>query len=213
MVTVKRTLILIPCSGLKRSGGTTEYHTNSSILNYLTSTSREHLLSLRRQLFGHFSIPVGPDIGYHNDGTINYRGAYKRYAGKIYSPISSGSWEKLRSTPHLDLVIVSALYGLLRYDESIQNYDVMMQGKIGNHTLKWWWRNKGLCMILRDYINKNNISEVHNVLSNDYNEALRDCFVSMNVKHLCHDFSEYKSGSNAHRGKWVNNFIQNFQKR
>jgi len=205
-----RVLILIPCCKSKRSGGTTEYRTNSSILNYLTSTPRGHLLSLRRQLFEHFPTPFGPDVGYPGDGTINYMEAYKRYTGRIYSPISSGSWEKLRSTPNLDLVIVSALYGLLRYDEPIQVYNVTMKDKMGNHTLKWWWRNNGLCAILRDYINENKISDVHNILSNDYNEALRDCFTNMHVKYLCHDFSEYKSGSNTHRGKWVNNFIQNF---
>jgi cytoplasmic iron level regulating protein YaaA (DUF328/UPF0246 family) len=102
------------------------------------------------------------------------------------------------------------LYGLLRYDEPIQYYNITMQNKIGHQLLKTWWKNNGLCSILKDYVNENNISEVHNILSNDYNEALRGCFVDMNVGYSYHDFSEYKSGSNVHRGKWVNEFIQNF---
>lgn len=86
----------------------------------------------------------------------------------------------------------------------------MKEDKIGRQTLKTWWRNSGLCAILKDYINENNISEVHNVLSNDYNEALLGCFVDMGAKYSYPNFSEYKSGSNAHRGRWVNDFIQNF---
>ena len=207
-------LILIPCSGSKKSGGITEYNTDSSILDYLTIPSKEHLLNLRRKLFEYFSIPSGRDVGCTFEGTINYMEAYKRYTGansQIYRQISSSSWEKLRETQNLDLVIISALYGLLRWDEPIQYYNkTMKDDKIAHQTLKTWWRNNGLCTILKDYINKNDISEVHNVLSNDYNEALLGCFGEMNVGYSSHDFSEYRSGSNAYRGKWVNDFIQNF---
>ena len=105
---------------------------------------------------------------------------------QIYRQISFSSWNKLKETVNLDLVIISALYGLLRYNETIQYYNKKMPDKIGHQTLKTWWRNNGLCVILKDYIDKNNISEVHNVLSNDYNEALRDCFVDMEVKYVYH---------------------------
>ena len=56
--------------------------------------------------------------------------AYERYTGtysQIYRQISSGSWEKLRKSQNLDLVIVSALYGLVRFDEPIQNYNITMK--------------------------------------------------------------------------------------
>ncbi len=114
---MKRVLILIPCSRSKREeGGITEYSTKSSIINYLTASSRENLLGLRRKLFEYFSISFGQDVGYPNDGTINYMEAYKRYTGmhsQIYRQIYSSSWEKIGKTQNLDLVIVSALYGLL----------------------------------------------------------------------------------------------------
>lgn len=209
---MSRILILISCSGSKREGGGTIYNANNSILNYLTGSSREHLLNLRRKLFEYFFIQFGRDVDYPNDRTINYMEAYQRYTGdnsQIYRQISFSSWNKLKETVNLDLVIISALYGLLRYNEAIQYYNKKMPDKIGHQTLKTWWRNNGLCVILKVYIDKNNISEVHNVLSNDYNEALRDCFVDMEVKYVYQDFSDYKSGSNAYRGKWVNDFIQN----
>lgn len=138
---MKRVLILIPCSGSKKSGGIIEYSTKSSISNYLTSSSREHLLSLRRKLFDYFSISFGQDVSYPNDSTINYMEAYKRYTGmhsQIYRQIYSSSWEKIGGTQNLDLVIVSALYGLLRYDEPIRYYDITMKDRIGHQTLKTW---------------------------------------------------------------------------
>ncbi len=208
-----RVLILIPCSGSKKSGGITKYNTNNSILNHLTDVSKEHLLSLRRRLFEYFPIPFGHEVGCSNDGTINYMEAYERYTGaysQIYRQISSSSWEKLRKSQNLDLVIVSALYGLVRFVEPIQKYNITMKHKIEYQALKTWWRNNGLCAILKDYISSNGISEVHNVLSNDYDDALVGCFMDVGVKYESHNFSKYKSGSNAHRGKWVDDFIQNF---
>lgn len=213
MIIVNRVLILIPCCGSKRKIGETEYNANNSIFYYLNSSFKEHLLNLRRRLFEYFSIPFGRDISQQDDGAIFYLEANKRYTGQysqIYRQISSNSWEKLRKTANLDLVIVSALYGLLRYDEPIRYYDKTMKNKIGNKTLKAWWRNNDLCAILEDYVNRNNISEIHLVLSNDYSEAIKGCFIDMKVKSIHYDFSEYKSGSNAYRGKWVEDFIQNF---
>jgi len=209
---VRGVLILVPCSGSKKTGGTTEYSASSCIFNYLTSAA-EHLLSLRRKLFDHFSIPLGQDVGCADHGTIMYMDAYRRYTGahsQIYRQITCSSWEKLGGTQNLDLATISALYGLLRYDEPIQDYNVCMRDKIGHQTLKTWWRNNGLCTIVKDYIKQNNTSEVYGVLSSDYSEALRECFGNVSPEHPPPDFSRYGSGSNAHRGKWIDYFIQSF---
>jgi len=207
----KKTLILIPCSGSKRKGSTVTYDPKSAIFDHLTSSSREHLLRLRRKLFGHFSMKMGQDVGYPDEDEIEYMQAYSRYTGQIYRQISPLSWDKLKRTPHLDLVIVSALYGLVRYDEPIRYYDKMMKDRVEGQLLKTWWRNNNLGEILREYINKNNISEVHVVLSNDYKEALSNCFRDTDeVRYVSYDFSKYKSGSNAYRGRWINEFIRNF---
>lgn len=209
-------LILTPCSGSKWKGGTTIYNADKSILNYLSNSYREHLLRLRRELFEYFSFPSGQDVGYQNqsDDKINYMEAYKRYTGmhsQLYRQVSPVSWDELKKTREkLDLVIVSALYGLVKHEEPIRWYDKTMKDDRDGQTLKVWWRKQGLCAILMDYIERNGISEVHNVLSNDYNEALKGCFENLPIKYSYHDFSMYRSGSNAYRGKWVDNFIRNF---
>jgi len=207
---VSKVLILIPCSGSKRKWGDTIYNENSSILNYLTASYKEHLLGLRKRLFEYSSIKFGKDVGCRLDKNIHYLEAYRRYAGHIYCQISSSSWNKLKQNTSLDLVIVSALYGLLRYEETIQNYDLTMKDKIVNSTLKIWWKNNGLSGILKDYINKNKITKVYSVLSRDYTKALGNLLINTDVKIIYKDFSKYKSGSNAYRGKWVDSFIQNF---
>jgi len=168
-------------------------------------------VDLRRRIFKYSSLQFGQDIGYQDEDTIYYMEAYKRYTGRysqVYRQISSGSWDKLTKTADLDLVIVSALYGLLKYNESIRYCDTTMKNKIGYQTLKTWWRKNGLCTILNDYISENKILEVHFVLSNDYRRALGGC--GTDVKSTYHDFAKHISGSNTYRGKWVNNFIQNF---
>ena len=185
---------------------------NQSLI--LSNLSREHLLRSRRELFENFSLPYGQDAGYQSDTTIHYMEAYKRYTGmysQLYRQVSPVSWEKLKRTwEKLDLIIVSALYGLVKHDEPIRWYDKTMKDKVRHQTLKVWWRKQGLCAILKDYIERNNFSEVHNVLSNDYSEALKGCFEKLPLKYSYYDLSRYRSGSNAYRGKWVDNFIQNF---
>ena len=85
-----------------------------------------------------------------------------------------------------------------------------MNDKVQGQKLKTWWKNQNLSAILNNYVEQNNISEVHIVLSNDYNEALGRCFLNLKAKFCYHNFANYKSGSNAYRGKWVEDFIQTF---
>jgi len=47
---------------------------------------------------------------------------------QLYRRVTPVSWDKLKKTwEKLDLVIVSALYGLLKYDEPIRWYDKTMK--------------------------------------------------------------------------------------
>lgn len=208
---MKKFLILIPCCSKKRSGGDPAYSANDAIFNHLSNPFRERLLNLRREIFTTFSIPLGEDFGIaENKNSILYLEAYKRYSGRIYQEIRLNSWEKIKNNPQLDLVIVSALYGLIRYNEWIRDYNRTMQDKIGTQKIKTWWRNNKLYAILRDYIIENNISDVYNFLSIDYNDALKGDLTDLGIELHSPDFAMYRSGSNSVRGHWINNFIQNF---
>jgi len=205
---VDKVLILIPCSGCKEEGGKTIYNADSTILNHLSSQANKKLVNLRTQLFEGLGIPLGRDVGCNDSVPIYYMKAHNRYIGNLYSQISNDAWEKLRTTEELDIVIISALYGLLSYNESIRDYDIEMQSKIGHRLLKRWWRENGLPSMLEDYVANNGVTVVHSVLSNQYDDALRGSFKNIKIDYIVHnEFSKYGSGSNHHRGKWLNDFI------
>lgn len=207
-----RTLILIPCCKFKENGGTKIYNHNNSILNYLDNINRDRLLHLRQEIMRDFFFEPGQDFGFQDSSDIKYLGAYQRYKGHIYQRISQNSLDKLKRLQDVDLVIISALYGIVRFDESIRYYDTTMNNKVQGKNLKRWWKYQNLSAILNNYIIQNNISHVHVVLSNDYMEALGESFSNLNINCEYHkEFSKYNSGSNFHRGDWLENFVQSFE--
>jgi len=206
-------LIIIPCCGSKKQGGHSKYNSANSIFNYLSPDAQKHLLELRRQLFEYFNIESGPEIQSPIKPSTLYLDAFQRYTGthsQIYGRITRQSWDKLQKSGGLNLVIISALYGLLMFNEPIQDYNITMKNKIGSSTLKTWWRKNGLGQILKDYVLNQDIKVVKNLLSIDYNDAIRGTLQVLKIEHEILDFSQFKSGSNAHRGDWVNKFIRDY---
>ncbi|MCD6161469.1 MAG: peroxide stress protein YaaA [candidate division Zixibacteria bacterium] len=205
-----KSLILIPCCGSKQEGGDNNYDNDKSILNYLDDKSK--LINLRKILLENFNLPNDLDVGDspQNNNDVLYMPAYRRYCGKLYSKITDNAWQQLEGNPKLDLIIVSALFGLVKWNESLRDYNVAMKNKIEGKSLKRWWRDNNLCGILKDYIKENNISKIYNILSNDYSDALRGCFANCGIKVEKHNFSKYRIAINYHRGKWVNDFILKF---
>lgn len=71
------------------------------------------------------ALRPGPDFGAANPGMKTYLPAYQRYCGRFFSQLqaeSSSFWERLSKLP-IDIVIVSGLYGLVLWNEQIQEYD------------------------------------------------------------------------------------------
>jgi hypothetical protein len=85
-----RTLILIPCCGTKEPGGTVDYDSSNSIVNYLNRDIAARLMQLRRQVAIAFGEILGPDLGFEAvQPRVKYMEAYKRYSGNLYSRIFS----------------------------------------------------------------------------------------------------------------------------
>jgi cytoplasmic iron level regulating protein YaaA (DUF328/UPF0246 family) len=215
----ERTLILVPCCLRKKpddtgdTGDTPDYDRRFCITNYLSKDKAKKLMELRRLVAR--NLEAGPDIGSETlqATQVRYMRAYERYRGQLYSKISRESWEKLNGHSDLSLIIVSALYGILRHDEFIRNYDRKMTDKIEGRQLKTWWKNKGLCDILLDYVKRNKIEVVHDFLSEDYSEAIKPFqskIKELGLRYEYHKLSEFGSGSNYYRGEEVNELIQTF---
>lgn len=210
-----KTLILIPCCYSKNPGGTPIYDRGSCIINYLSPDMRKRLMTLRRQVAVAFNETLGPDVGVeHPVARIEFMKAYERYSGILYSRITKSSWEKLNRSQNLNLLIVSAFYGIVRHDETIRNYNrTMNKDKIEGKLLKTWWREHGLCDVILNYIITNKIKVVHDFLSLNYSEAawpLQIKAQGIGVNYITHDYSGLGSGSNYYRGEDVQKLIQSY---
>jgi len=208
-------LILIPCCGKKTKHGTSGYQKNSphTIFFYLSKDMGERLRMLRKQVALAFNEPPGPDVGFDVDNPqIKYLEAYKRYCGNLYRKISSDSWDKLKQNPKIRLIIVSALYGLLNYNEPIRYYNRSMKDHITpRRLLKTWWKKHALTDILLNYIRLNEIEVVHDFLSQDYRDVLADLHLRckfIGVLYFAHNYPGLGSGSDFRRGSDVNELIQ-----
>ena len=211
---MRKTLILIPCCKTKIPGGVAHYDQSSSILNVLSPSVSEKLVELRRALCDTFGLEPGPDLGYRvKNSRLKYMEAYKRYAGKIYRNISPSSWSKLSRISDLELVIVSALYGLINFDEPIRLYNLTMKDRIpGGPLLKTWWK-RHLPKILSDYILIKGFQAIHDFLSIDYSKAVEgynELLEEADTKVIKHTYPKMGTGSNYRRGEEVNQLIQNF---
>ncbi len=143
-----RSLILLSCSHAKLGGGRLFDAAARQILRSLRN-QREALIKKRRRLLGllhgesgrlydedqkggfrnlrpcNRSLVAGPDF----DGSISdqeiYLPAYERYNGRFFDQLtreSSDFWSEIRGYP-VEVVFVSGLYGLVLWDEPIQDYD------------------------------------------------------------------------------------------
>lgn len=211
----KTTLILSPCCLEKKRGGTFAYSKKSCIVQNLSRESGMRLIELRKMVGAAFDNTQGLDLGFEViNPKIKYLEAYKRYAGHLYSEISVESWKKLCQIPELKFVIVSALYGLVNFNEPIRYYNRTMKDHIlPGRLLKTWWKQQGLSSIILDYVVKNKIEKVHDFLSIDYSQATSNLTSSLNglaVSYIHHSYAGLGSGSDDHRGRDINASIQEY---
>jgi hypothetical protein len=144
-----RTLILLSCSRSKRPGGVSfdaaaRRFASSGALPGPSSgfigTRKEifDLLHGGRQLHnedqqGGFrgdvaankALLLGPDFGGRAPGEPVYMPAYRRYNGRFFAALDALAptfWSGLHKHP-IEILFVSGLYGLMYWDEAIQEYD------------------------------------------------------------------------------------------
>jgi cytoplasmic iron level regulating protein YaaA (DUF328/UPF0246 family) len=119
--------------------------------------------------------------------------AYKLYCGRLYKPISDDVWRNSGS----DILILSALFGWIRYDDLIPIYDLRMDSTSNlseRITPKTFWKKSGkLCEVLRKI--KDRFTDL---LSNNYRESLGDC---KEILIIPDDFGKDRGTA---RGEWLN---------
>lgn len=197
-------IALIACSKTKKPGGTYQYH-GSLLEQSLKPDSYKKLLEKRCKLARLISQPSGPDLGEMSPGSqvLQFMPAFQRYQGRVYE---RGMVESLY--PHaegIQLVIVSALYGLVDGKDLIRNYELEMAASVPRiGLLKNWWRQQGLGNFVIEYIFALKPTRVHDLLSNHYRDALgpetKTAVQAFGIEWISHEYPGEGSGSMWKRG-------------
>ena len=112
----------------------------------------------------------GPDFG-QDVQEKRYLPAYKRYEGRFFSQLDEKDWHTAKEKGY-HILIISGLYGLLSFNDSIQAYNCHLTdriiGDIMEHegTLSDYWVDT-LTEGLKEYIEKNNIDMIIDLISEE----------------------------------------------
>lgn len=117
--------------------------------------------------------------------------AYKLYGGKIYSKINLQNWEKKET----DVIIVSALFGLIKHDDLIPNYDVIINSQIPKNggLISSYWRSKNIVSFI-------NLGESTDLLFSKYRLAFSKIGSDVGILPNC----KWRDNYGSHKGEWLN---------
>ncbi len=137
---------------------------------------------------GNRSLKLGPDFGEPDCGEEVYRPAYLRYSGRFFSELeklnidlSRDFWNEL-PRDRVEVLFVSGLYGLLYWDDAIQEYDCHLsdsiEGQEQMRTVAELWKPL-LTDVLCEFINTEKrhgrpIGHVFDLLSEELYQGLFD---------------------------------------
>jgi len=210
-------LILIPCSKRKISPGQANYQ--SSVSNVQPSSDIPAINELREELLE--LIKATPKLANREEnknGILNQSSrsvkAIDLYDGNFHRKVK----DRLRSSECKDRVlIVSALYGLVKLDEYLKLYDLGIKdeqestNKEKNSVYKFW-ENSNLNDILYDYIESNNISNVWSLLPIDYHNVFKNLWNDLGEEGISCFHILIPNGGNAinyKKADWLNSFLKN----
>lgn len=202
-----RTLIVIPCSGRKKEGGENglAWGRDKSVIHRLPPTAAERLLECRREVAQTFGLAEGDDLGGARAAPVPLMPACRRYDGNLYRKIEKTLWSRVAQLDSSEVVIVSALYGLLTPWEPIRYYNVSMTDHVA-HRLRVvrWWSDQGLGRLLAEYVKRSSASMVHDFLSGAYAGVAADLSkFKPAVRVQRHSYPGLGSGADHHRGRDV----------
>ena len=193
-------LILIPCSGSKVEGSAPIQQERRATDDLNTEYTKK-LKLLRNNIFNAFNLTSKVKID-------EFMPAYRRYTGNIYSKIPKLAWENLKENKGLEIIIISAYYGIIYWDEPIICYNIAMSDNISpKRKLNTWWRKKGLTEIVAHFINNKEYDNVKSLLSISYQAALQGIHSKISTRWLQYEYPKLGSGSDYYRGVDIKNLL------
>ena len=199
-------------SGRKQPGGDSPYESvpGRRVTNVLDGDARAILRLMRCEVGRAIGQPDGSDLGADSrSGVVQFMPAFKRYDGNLYRQIPSAVWQGLTDSG-FDVVVVSALNGLLFWDEPIGDYNAAMNNKPWPGVrLCTWWRKRGLPLILSELISGMGYVEVCDFLSGNYRAAVDGYQDGLrNIRFHCPNYGGWGSGADYHRGSDISRLLQ-----
>ena len=172
-----KTLVVMASSKTKTSKNETAFFSPSkTVTGSLDTYNRNRLLKARSELLTEFNYDEGPDTHPDKQSStgIAFLPAYTRYSGRTYSRITGEAWTSLLKGPdEFDCLILSALYGLLRFDEPTRNYGIKQTTKTGSgKTIGKYWRDCGAGEWVFAYVKNSGVDHVKFVLSTEYSDIV-----------------------------------------
>ena len=208
----KRALVLIPCCKTKNV-----YPTNNALSTPLPGINdlRNKLLKLLQ------ATPWLRKKPENRRGVLNPNAPLTRaidlYAGPFYQKTKKVLLDVLHGKyPHIHVLIVSALYGLVKLDEGIKEYELAMYDKLVNGIRVYrFWQREGLWKILLDYIRRNNITHVWSLLPSStqypYHQVFEDLWRTLRntpIKCIHVEVPEAGSGTGIKRAEWLVHIVE-----
>ncbi|MHA2503373.1 MAG: peroxide stress protein YaaA [Candidatus Kariarchaeaceae archaeon] len=185
-----------------------------SFADKLDTEFKQQLRDSRLHLASTLKFKMGTDIevGSVKIEPEEYLPGYIRYTGRTYSKITDAAWQALDGSSDVDMVILSALYGLMRYNEPVRNYEIKQADKFENTKIQTFWKRQGAKDWLTSYIHNSDIDDVKFVLSDSYSNIisrdaliaeLRDEGISAEDKQL----KDTGRASMLRRGEYINDLL------
>jgi len=144
------------------------------------------------------------------------------YVGEMYQTLRHELNSVLRGDySNVNVLIVSAFYGLVQLREGLKEYDLQMGDELADETKVYqFWQEQALWRLLREYISEKRVSHVWSLLPNSlqapYHRVFRFYWNHMNkqeikrfhVKVFKEDGLSAGSGSGEKRAEWLREILR-----
>ena len=208
----KRALILIPCCKTKTVNPTCQH----------LSQPLRGVEEMRSKLVDLLKVtPALREKPENKRGVLNPDAPITRavdlYNGRFYKKTKKALLDILgEKYPHVRVLIVSALYGLVKLDEGIKEYELTMTDKLANGMKVYrFWQKEGLWRILLEYIRRNQITHIWSLLPDSpqfpYHRVFRELWKILKntpIKCIRVEVPGAGSATGCKRGKWLTHVIK-----
>jgi len=187
----ERALVLVPCSGGKASRPS-DIEPGNPIPG--VEPLRKRMVELKGDITSGRTVPA----------VSLYSGALYKKCWKSMEAVVSGQY------PDVDLLIVSAYYGLVHPAEPIADYNLHMGNEVAGMKVYRHWQRLGLSAVLEAYVREQRITHIWSLLSDShprsqYRQSLNPFWKNMKGKVIIRQVTVPGDGQNNsyRRGEWL----------